>query len=123
MILDLREHAGEDLQAQILFVAQSIGATLKDPDLIVQAFDKPEGDFVFPVTICRNPIPMTLDHLRKLLIGFQPLPLQGSAPVLKEAPCPAFLLVVPQLAERLLEQVGGLQPLVSVEQLLEGAAA
>jgi len=123
MILDLREPAGEDLQAQILFVAQSIGTALKDPDLIVQAFNEPEGDFVLSVTICRHPIPMTLDHLRKLLIGFQPLPLQGRAPGRKEAPGPAFLLVVPPLAERLLKQVGGRHPLVSVEQLLEGAAA
>src|SRR5215472_13461367 len=123
MILDLRQHTGEDLEAQRLFIAQPVGAPLDDPDFIVQAFDEPEGDFVLGVTICRNPVPMTLNQLREFLVRLQPLPLQGSAPVLKEAPCPAFLLVVPQLAERLLKQVGGLQPLVGAEQDLESAAA
>src|SRR5262244_1305986 len=123
MILDLRKHTGEDLEAQILFVAQPVGAPLDDPDFIVQAFDEPQGDFVLRVTICRNPVPMALNQFREFLVRLQPLPLQGSAPVRKEAPCPAFLLVGPQLAERLLEQVGGLHPLVGAEQDLERAAA
>jgi hypothetical protein len=123
MILDLRQRAGEDLQAQVLFVAQSVGAPLDDPNFIVQAFDEPEGNFVFRVTISRNPLPIALNHLSKLLVRLQALPLQGGSPVRKETACPAFLLVIPQLAKRLLEQVSGLQPLVGVEQFLEGAAA
>src|ERR1700752_5378122 len=122
MILDLPKHAGEDLQAQIFFIAQSVCASLNDADLIVQAFNEPEGDLVLGGTIRRNPLPMAINHLRQLFVGFKALPLQGNRPVLKEAARPAFLLIVPQLAERLLEQVSGLQPLVSTEQDLESAA-
>src|SRR5262249_20477952 len=68
-----------------------------------------------------NPVPMALDHLSKLLVGLQALPLQGSAPVRKEAARPAFPLVVPQLAERLLEHISGGQPLVGPEQCLKSA--
>src|SRR5215216_6437531 len=122
MILDLREHTSEDFQAQILFVAQPVCAPLDDPDLIVEAFNEPEGDLVLGVTIRGNPVPMALNHLGKFLVGFQALPLQGSPPVLKEAAGPAFFLVVPQLAEGLLEEVGSRQPLVGAEQGLEGTA-
>ena len=37
-----RQHAGEDLEAQILLVAQAIGAPLEDTDLVVEAFDEAE---------------------------------------------------------------------------------
>lgn len=123
MISDLRKPGGEELQAQILFVAQSVGSSLKDPDLIVHVFNGPKGDLVFRVAIGGNPFPMALNHLRKFFVRLQALPLPGRAPVLKEAACPAFLLIVPQLAERLLEQVGGLQPLGGAQQYLESTAA
>src|SRR5262249_46235978 len=123
MILDLREHGGEDFQLQILFVAQSVGAPLDDPDFIVQAFDEPQSHFVLWVTIGGNPLPVALNQLRKLFVGLQALPLQGRSPILKEAPGPAFGLVVPQLPEGLLEQVSDMQPLVSTKQLLEGPTA
>ncbi len=119
MILDLRKHAGEDLQTQILLVTQPVGAALEDPDLIVHPFDESQGDLIVGVTIRGNPVPMAINQRGKLLIRPQALPLQGRPPILKEAPRPAFLLIVPQLAEGLLEQVGGVQPLVRGQQDLQ----
>ena len=34
------EHAGEDLEAQLFLVAQSIGSPLEDSYLVVEAFDE-----------------------------------------------------------------------------------
>ncbi len=79
-ISDLREHAGEDFQLQILFVAQSVGTSLDDPDFIVQALDEPQGHFVLRVTIHGTPLPGALNQFRKLLVGLQALPLQGRSP-------------------------------------------
>jgi len=38
-----REHAGEDLEPQVLFIPEAVGATLEDADLVVQSLDEPEG--------------------------------------------------------------------------------
>jgi hypothetical protein len=46
--LDLREHAGKDLKAQVLLIAQAIGTALKDADFVVETLDEAEGDFVLP---------------------------------------------------------------------------
>src|SRR5580704_722145 len=40
--LDLREHAGKDLKAQVLLIAQTIGTALKDTDFVVEALDEAE---------------------------------------------------------------------------------
>lgn len=106
MFSQWRQHTGEYLQAQIFFVAQPVGTSLKDPDLVVQALDETKGDLVLWLTVGSNAIPMPLDHLGEFLMGLQPLPLQARPPVLKEPPCPALALVAPQLPEGLLEQVG-----------------
>lgn len=66
---------------------------------------------------------MTRDHLGEFLIGLEPLPLEAGAPVVEEAPGPAFAFVTPQLAERLLEQVGRVETLVGGEQLLQRTPA
>jgi hypothetical protein len=47
-----------------------------------------------------------VDHLGELLEGLESLTLQGSTPVIEELPCPGFATVVPELAERLLEEIG-----------------
>ena len=39
---DGREHAGEDLEAEIFLVFQSVGASLKHADLVVVALDEAE---------------------------------------------------------------------------------
>ena len=41
-----REHAGKDLQAQVLLVTQTVSSFLEDTDLVVQAFDEAEGHLV-----------------------------------------------------------------------------
>src|SRR5256886_5983848 len=38
--LDGRQHAGQNFQTQILLVAQTIGSSLNDPDLVVESLDK-----------------------------------------------------------------------------------
>src|SRR5262245_39339824 len=66
---------------------------------------------------------MTVDHVGELLVGLQSLPFERRAPVLEEMPGPALVLVAPQLTERLLEQVGGVQPLVGAQQSPQCLAA
>lgn len=62
---------------------------------------------------------MAIDHLGELHVGWQALPLEAIAPVLEEAPRKALALIRPELAEGLLERVGGIQTLVGSEQGLE----
>ena len=61
---------------------------------------------------------MPLDHGRELLEGLQALPLQLRTPAIEELPRRGLALVIPQLPEGLLEQVGGVQALVGREQQL-----
>jgi len=118
-ILDRWEHASEYLEPQIFLVAQSVCAALDDANLVVQSFDESKRDLVLWLAVSSNPIPMPIDHLSKFLVGLQALPLQARAPVLKKAPRPAFSLVVPELAEGLLEQVRRVQSFVRCQQCLE----
>jgi hypothetical protein len=60
---------------------------------------------------------VAIDHLRELLIGGEPLPLEALCPPREEGAGPALGLVVPELAKGLFEQVGGVQSLVVLEQL------
>src|SRR3974390_2313633 len=96
-----RQHAGEDLEPQIILVAQAVGATLNHPDLVVEPLDKSERHLVLKPAVGGDAVPVTVDHLGKLLIRLEPLPFQTRAPVLKEAACPAFAFVAPQLPETL----------------------
>ena len=66
---------------------------------------------------------MTLDHLGKLLEGFQTLPLQTGLPVVEEATRPTFSLIAPELAERFIEQVGCVEPLVGGQQYFQRCPA
>ena len=66
---------------------------------------------------------MALDHRRERLIGREPLPLEALFPACEEGAGSALGLVVPELAKGLFEEVGGVQPLVSLEQFGEGPAA
>ena len=77
------QHAGENLQSQVLFVVQSVCSTLDDADLVVQSFHASEGDLVLWPTIGGDSVPMPIDHLGKFLIGFEALPLQTRPPVSK----------------------------------------
>jgi len=62
---------------------------------------------------------VTLDHRSELLVRSQALPLELSTPVVEELPGPGLARVIPELAEGLLEQVGGIEALVGGEQELE----
>ena len=74
------------------------------------------------MTVRRDALPVAVDHRRERLVGREPLPLEALSPALEEGAGPALGLVAPELAEGLLEQVGGVQSLVGLEQLGEGAA-
>jgi len=120
MFSQLRQHRSENLESQIFFISQSVGAPLDDTNLVVQSFDESQRDFVFRSAVSGDAVPMLLNHLRKLLIGPKPLPFERRLPVLKEAPRPAFALVAPQLTKGLLKQVGGIESLVGTKQGLGG---
>jgi len=38
---DRRQHAGQDLEAEVLFVAKPVRAALEDADFVVQSLDSP----------------------------------------------------------------------------------
>src|SRR4051812_21507535 len=71
------------------------------------------------MAVCLDTVPMGLDHHGELLKGLQALPPQGGFPVLEEPARPAGAVVVPELAERLLQQVSLVQPTVGPEQQLQ----
>ena len=50
----LGQHAGQDLQSQILLVAQPVGPALDDADLVVESFDEAQGDLVL---VSRSSLP------------------------------------------------------------------
>src|SRR3970282_300110 len=112
MISERRKHASEDLQAQILFVAQPIDTSLNHADRVVETLDEPERDFVLWLAVHGDTVPMTIDHVGELLVRLQALPLQCRPPGVEEAPRPTFALVAPQLAEGFLQGGGDVQPLV-----------
>jgi hypothetical protein len=68
-------------------------------------------------------VPVAVDHLGELLVGIEALPLERRPPVLEEPTSPAFLLVVPELTERLLEQVRDVESLVGGQERLEGPSS
>jgi hypothetical protein len=46
VISELRQHAGEDLQPEVLLVTVAVGPTLKGADLVVEALDETQSDLV-----------------------------------------------------------------------------
>ena len=117
--LMFRQSTSQDLQPQILLVAQFICATLKDPDLAVEPFDEAERNLVLRLSGDSGLIPVPVDHLGEPLVRLQPLPLPLPAPALEELPCPCLAPVVPELSEGLLQYVGGVEPLVRRQQELQ----
>jgi hypothetical protein len=49
------QHAGENLEPQIFFVAQAVGAALDHPDLVVEPLDEAERDLVLQLTVGGDP--------------------------------------------------------------------
>ena len=120
---ECRQHAGEDLQAEVVLVAETVGPPLDHTDFVVEPFDEAEGDLVFVSAVGGDSGPVPVDHLGEVLVGLEALPFEGGSPVLEEASGPPFPPIVPELSERLLEQVGGVQALVRREEGLEGLAS
>ena len=121
-ILERWQHAGQDFQAQVFLVSQSVCTSLDDADLVVQPFNETKRNFVLGFAVGGDPIPMLIDHLSEFLVGFQALPLQARSPVLEEPPCPTFPLIAPQLPEGLLQHIRCVQSLVRCEQRLQRPA-
>src|SRR5271166_3801897 len=59
----------------------------------------------------------------KPLVGLEPLPHEAGAPVVEETPRPTLASVVPEVAERLLQQASGVEPLVGGQQQRKRALA
>src|SRR5688500_310057 len=97
----LRKHAGEHLEAEVFLVAQTVGTTLEDANLVVQSLDETERDFVLGAAVRGESAPVTLDHVGEAFVGRETLPLELRAPVVEELPCPGLARVIPQLAEGL----------------------
>ena len=66
---------------------------------------------------------MEVNHVGEALVGLGPLPLEVGTLVVEESLCPAFTTVIPELAERLLQDESGIEPLVGREQQCEWAFA
>ena len=49
------QHAGEDLEPQVVLVAQAVSAPLDHPDLVVEPLDEAERDLVVRPAIGRDP--------------------------------------------------------------------
>jgi len=120
---NLREHAGQDLQPQILLIAQPVGSSLQNPNLVVQSFHEAQRHLVVKLTVGCDSVPVANNHQSEVFVRSEPLPLQSGSPVLHESSRLTFFLVVPQLMERFLQHVGRVEPLVGFEQPLQRPAA
>ena len=89
------QHAREDFEPQILFVMETVGATLEHADPVVKALYKAQRHFIPRLAVSRDTFPMTIDHTGKFFIRFQALPFERLLPVLKKATSPNLTLVVP----------------------------
>ena len=66
---------------------------------------------------------MEFNQLGKLLVRFEPLPFQAVLPSFKEGAGTALGSVIPELAEGLLQQIGGVQTPVGLQQFFQGSSA
>src|SRR5260370_39537386 len=116
---DFWEHTGEHLETEVLLIPEAVGAALDHADLLDEAFDEPQGHLGLRLAIRRDAVPMRLHQPRELLVRLQTLPAHRRPPLVEEPSCPAGTPVVPELIERLLEQVGLVQASVGLEQQLQ----
>lgn len=117
-----RKCACEDLEVEVVFVSQSVAPSLNHANLVVEPFDKAERHFVLWLAVGRDPFPMPLDQRGEFLERLQPLPLERGAPLLKELAGPGLAAILPELAELLLQDIRGIEPLVRREQRLHPSA-
>src|SRR3990172_502733 len=118
-----RQERGDDLELEVVLVTVAVGTALEDADLVVEPLHQAETDLVLGAAVGSDAVPVAVDHRRELLVGLEPLPLEALSPALEEGAGPALGLVAPELAEGLLEQVGGVQSLVGREQLLQARSS
>jgi hypothetical protein len=83
-----------------LLVLQPVGASLEDPDLVVEPLDEAERDLVLRFAVGGDAISVAIDHVGEALVGLGPLPAEAGAPVVEEAASPALTPVVPELSEQ-----------------------
>src|SRR3989442_14239385 len=95
---DRRQHAGKDLEPEVLLVAEPVRAALEDADLVVQPLDEAERDLVLRPAIGRDPVPVPINHRGEFLLRPQALPLECSPPVIAEPAGPALPPLAPELA-------------------------
>src|SRR3954452_5381556 len=79
---DLWQHAGEDLEAEVLLISKSVGPSLDDADLVVDPFDEAQRHLVLLIAIRRDPVPVLFDHPGELFVWLEALPPQGRLPTL-----------------------------------------
>src|SRR4029077_7374560 len=97
------------------------GPALEGTDLVIESLNETQRDLVLLIAVSLDAVPVSLDHLGKLLEGLQALQLEGIPPVVEEPASPAGSLVIPELPEGFLEEIGFVQPLVHLEQQLQGS--
>ncbi len=68
------QHAGEDLEPEVLFVAEPVGAAMEDADLVVQPLDEAERDLVLRTAVRRDPVPVPVN------LGMRLVPVQIAPP-------------------------------------------
>ena len=117
-----RQEGRQNLEPEILLIPIAIGAPLNHTNLVIQSFDESQLDLVAGRAIRRDAVPVPLDQGGKFLKRPEPLPFELLLPADKKLAGPAFPAIGPELAELLLEQVGGGQSLVGPEQLPKRAA-
>jgi hypothetical protein len=74
-----RQHAGEDLEPEVLFVAEPVGAALEDADLVVQPLDEAGRDLVLRTAVRRDPVPVPIN------LGMRLAPVQVAPTWLRNA--------------------------------------
>ncbi len=55
-----RQHVGENLEPEVLFVPEPVRAALEDAALVVQPLDEAEGDLVLRAAVGRDSLPVSV---------------------------------------------------------------
>ncbi len=92
---------------------------MEHPDFGIDPFAQSKTDFVLWATIGHNALPVGVNQRRKLSIRLQALPPQTVLLAFEKDPGTPFGAVVPTLAEGFLEEVGRIQPPVSLQQFFQ----
>ena len=119
ILLEFRQHAGKNFEAEVVFVVESIGSALEDSYAVVESFNESERYFVRRGAVAGDAVPMRLDHPSEFLVWLESLPAQRRLPFLEEEARVRWIGEVPKLSELLLQQVGLVKPTVGFEEYLE----